>query len=152
LFTGATLNLADAYRQSGRDADGEKLLRDGIARTPRNADLHHALGLLLVRKGDKTAALEELALAARLAPDNARYAYVHAVAVNSAGKRAEALALLRAANSRHPNDIDVLSALISLTREAGDVKAALAYAKKASEILPDDPGVKRLVAELEALQ
>jgi predicted CXXCH cytochrome family protein len=151
-FTGATLNLADAYRQSGRDAQGEKLLRDGIAQTPRNADLHHALGLLLVRKGDKAAALQELALAARLAPDNARYAYVHAVAVNSAGQRAQALALLRAANSRHPNDIDVLSALISLNREAGDVKAALVYAKKAAEILPDDPGVKRLVAELGARQ
>jgi Flp pilus assembly protein TadD len=77
---------------------------------------------------------------------------VHAVAVNSAGKRAEALALLRAANSRHPNDIDVLSALISLNREAGDVKAALVYAKKAAEILPDDPGVKRLLAELGARQ
>ena len=151
-FTGATLNLADAYRQTGREAEGEKLLRDGIARTPRNADLHHALGLRLVRKGDKTGALPELALAARLAPDNARYAYVHAVAVNSAGKRPEALALLRAANSRNPFDMEVLSALISLNREAGDVKAALVYAKKAAEILPDDPGVKRLLAELEARQ
>ena len=113
-------------------------------------DLHHALGLLLVRKGDKTAALQELALAARLAPDNARYAYVHAVALNSAGQRAQAIALLRAANSRSPNDIEVLSALISLNREAGDFKAALAYARKAAEILPGDPGVKRLVSELEA--
>ena len=149
-FTGATLNLADAYRQSGRDAEGEKQLRSGIARAPRNPDLHHALGLLLVRKGDKTAALQELALAARLAPDNARYAYVHAVALNSAGKRAEAIALLRVANTRTPNDIEILSALISLNREAGDFKAALAYARKAAEILPGDPGVKRLVSELEA--
>ncbi len=77
---------------------------------------------------------------------------MHAIALNSAGQRAQALALLRAANTRNPNDMEVLSALISLNREAGDVKAALVYAKKAAEILPDDPGVKRLLAELEARQ
>ena len=55
---------------------------------PRDADLHHALGLLLIRKGDKPAAYRELADAARLAPDNVRYAYVHAIALNSEGKRA----------------------------------------------------------------
>ena len=151
LFTGATLNLADAYRQTGREAEGEKLLRDGIARTRemRTCTMRSACGWCA--RAAETGALPELAFAARLAPDNARYAYVHAVAVNSAGKRAEALALLRAANS-HPNDIDVLSALISLNREAGDVKAALVYAKKAAEILPDNPGVKRLLAELETRQ
>ncbi len=149
-FTGATLNLADAYRQAGREANGEKALRRGIALTPRQADLHHALGLLLVRKGDKPAALAELALAARLAPDNARYAYVHAVALNSAGKTAEAITLLRTANSRHPDDLEILSALISLNRAAGDFKAALVHARKAAEILPGDPRIQRLVSELEA--
>ena len=87
--------------------------------------------------------------AARLAPDNARYAYVEAIAVHSAGRRSAALALLRSANQRHPNDLDILSALISISREAGDQRAALRYARKAAEILPDDQGVTRLVAELE---
>ncbi len=132
-----------------RDGDGEKVLRRGLALLPRAADLHHALGLLLVRKGDKSAALPELALAAKLAPDNARYAYVYAVGLHSAGKRAEALAVLRAADARHPYDLEILSALISMNREAGDGKAALRYAKKAAEVLPNDPAVKKLVTELE---
>jgi hypothetical protein len=39
-----------------------------------------------------------------------------------------------------------------MNREAGDAKAALSYARKLAEVLPDDPGVKRMVAELEGAQ
>lgn len=151
-FVGAYINLADAYRQQGREPESEKILRRGLTLLPRAADLHHVLGLSLVRKGgkdDKTAALNELALAAKLAPDNARYSYVHAVALHSAGKGDEALAILRAADVRHPYDLEILGALVSMNREAGNAKAALPYARKIAEILPGDPGVKRLVAELE---
>ena len=118
---------------------------------PRNADFHHALGLLLVRKGDKPVALQSLAQAARLAPDNARYAYVHAIALNSLGKRTEALGLLRATQARHPDDLDTLNALVSIQTEAGDPKAALVYAEKMAVLLPDDPSVRRLLADLKAL-
>jgi predicted CXXCH cytochrome family protein len=146
---GAYVNLADAYRQQKRDDAGEQVLRRGLSVLPRAADLHYVLGLLLVRKGDKTAALKELATAVKLAPDNARYAYVYAVGLNSIGKRDKALAMLKATDARHPYDLDVLGALISINREAGNAKAALIYARKAAEALPDDPEVKRLVTELE---
>ena len=92
------------------------------------------------------------ALAAKLAPDNARYAYVYAVGLNSTGKRAEALSVLRAAEARHPYDLEILSALISINRDAGDAKAALPYARKAAEIMPNDANVKKLLADLEAKQ
>jgi Flp pilus assembly protein TadD len=143
------VNLADAYRQLNRDTEGEKVLRRGLALLPRAANLHHVLGLLLVRKGDHSAALKELASAAKLEPDNARYAYVHAVGLHSAGKRSEALVVLRAADKRHPYDLEILSALISMNLEAGDSKAALPYARKAAEVLPDDQGLKALLAKLE---
>ena len=107
------------------------------------------LGLLLVRTGDKSAVLRELALAAKLAPDNARYAYVYAVGLNSAGKRTEVLAVLRAADQRHPYNLEILSALISVHREASNIRDALAYARKLAEVLPEDPGVKRLLSELD---
>jgi predicted CXXCH cytochrome family protein len=149
-FAGAYVNLADAYRQLGRESEAERTLRRGLALLPRAADLHFALGLLLVRKGDKAAALGELALAAKLAPDNARYSFVYAVGLHSAGRRGEALAALRAADARHPYDLEILGALVSMNREAGDAKAALPYARKVAEVLPDDPNVKRLLNELEA--
>jgi predicted CXXCH cytochrome family protein len=151
-FVGAYVNLADAYRQQGRDDEGEKQLRRGLSLSPDSADLHHALGLLLVRKTDKTAALQELAKAAKLAPDNARYAYVHAIGLNSAGKWREALAVLKAANARLPYNLDILSALISIQREAGDNKAALVYAREAAEALPDNKEIKQLITELEGVK
>ena len=151
-FVGAYVNLADAYRQQGRDAEGEKQLRQGLTLSPDAADLHHALGLLLVRLTDKTAALQELALAAKLAPDNARYAYVYAIGLNSAGKQREALSVLKAANVRQPYNLDILSALISMQREAGDSKAALVYARKAAEVLPDNKEIKQLITELEGIK
>jgi tetratricopeptide (TPR) repeat protein len=149
-FAGAYVNLADLLRQLGRDPEAEKVLRRGLAVLPRDADLHHSLGLLLTRKGDRDAALKEFVEAAKLAPDNARYAYVHAIAVDSAGKRAQALTLLRSANKRHPNDLDILSALLSISRETGDRQAALRYAKQLAEMLPGNPNLSRLIAELEA--
>jgi len=148
-FIGAYVNLADAYRQQGRDAESEKLLRRGLMLLPRAPDLHHALGLLLVRKGDKGAAIKELAVAAKLAPDNARYGFVYAVGLHSAGRRGEALSVLRAAEARHPYDLDILGTLVALNREAGKPRDALPYARKIAEVLPDEPGVKQLIADLE---
>ena len=113
LFDPAYVNLADALRQLGRDAEGESVLRRGLARMPRNADLHHALGLLLVRQGDQRAALKELSAAARLAPDNPRFLYVEAIALHGAGRRSEALTLLRRADQRHPGNPDIRAALHS---------------------------------------
>jgi hypothetical protein len=52
-FGRAYVNLADAWRQQGRESEAEKVVARGLAVLPRNADLHHALGLLLTRKGDK---------------------------------------------------------------------------------------------------
>ncbi|MDD5321759.1 MAG: tetratricopeptide repeat protein [Methylococcales bacterium] len=151
-FVGAYVNLADAYRQQGRDDEGEKQLRRGLSLLPNAADLHHALGLLLVRKTDKTAALQELAKAAKLAPDNARYAYVYGIGLNSAGKQREALAVLKAADVRQRYDLDILSALISMLREAGNNKAALVYAREAAEALPNNKEIEQLILELEGVK
>ena len=56
-----------------------------MAIEPNNGDIRHALGLLLVRQHEYTAALPLLQRASELAPDNPRYAYVYAVALNSSG-------------------------------------------------------------------
>src|ERR1700756_5160775 len=45
----AGINLAHLYRQLGRDGEGEGVLRAGIAASPRDAGLHHSLGLTLTR-------------------------------------------------------------------------------------------------------
>ena len=75
-----------------------------------------------------------------------------AIGLHSSGKRDTALSELRAAEARHLYDLDILGALVSMNREAGNVRAALPYAHKLAEILPGDPSVKALVIELEARQ
>ena len=103
-WTPAYVNLADLLRQTDRDDEGERILRAGIVRRPNDASLHHSLGLLLVRRKDMPAALASLDRAAKLAPDDTRFAYVYAVALQSAGKSREALAVIESAISRAPGD------------------------------------------------
>jgi len=149
-FAGAYINLADAYRQLGRDSEGEKFLRQGLAVLPHAADLHHGLGLLLVRNANKEEALKEFAEAAKLAPDNARYAYVYAIALHSAGKSKQAVTVLKEADKHQPFNMDVLSALVSIQLEMGNQKAALIYARKAAEAQPGDMEIKKLIEALAA--
>lgn len=151
-FVQGWVNLADAWRGAGRDQGAEAVLREGLAVMPQSPELLHSLGLTQSRLGNKEAALRSLAQAARLAPERARYAYVWAVGLNSAGRTGEAIAALRDALRRHPYDVEILGALISLEQRAGDVRAALSHARKLAEIVPADPRVQALVEELAAVQ
>jgi predicted CXXCH cytochrome family protein len=117
-YAPAAANLADLYRRIGRDADGEHVLRAALVVSPQDAGLHHALGLTLVRLQRRDAALDELRRAAELDPGEARYAYVYAVALHSAGRDDEAAAVLRDNLARHPNDRGSVSALIAFGRKA----------------------------------
>ena len=102
-----------------------------------------------MRKDDKTSALKEFAKATKLAPNDAGYGYVYAIALNSLGKQHKALAVLKAVDKRQPHNLQILSALISINREAGDNKTALVYARKAAEALPSNKEIEQLITELE---
>jgi tetratricopeptide (TPR) repeat protein len=79
-YVPAWVNLADLMRLTNRESDTEALLREGLQVMPRDAMLHHVLGLSLVRQGRRDEALRELRRATELAPDNQRFAYVYGVA------------------------------------------------------------------------
>ena len=130
LFAPAYVNLADLYRAVGRDADGDKILREGIRIAPNSAILHHALGLALVRLKRADAALGELERATVLEPGNVRFAYVYAVALHSSGKVDAALKRLEKALAADPNDRDVLQALASFHQARGENAAAEKYAER----------------------
>jgi predicted CXXCH cytochrome family protein len=147
-YAPAAINLADLYRQTGRDRDGETVLRAATDAAPRDGGLHHALGLTLTRLKQPEAALSEFRRAAELEPGRARYTYVYAVALHSAGRRDEAISVLKDSSTRHPSDRDTLLALISFSREAGDAGAALDYAERLARIAPDDRALGGLIQEL----
>jgi predicted CXXCH cytochrome family protein len=147
-YAPAAANLADLYRGLGREADGESVLRAALLVSPQDAGLHHALGLTLVRLKRADQALDELRSAAELDPGQARYAYVYAVALHSAGHVGEAITELKENLTRHPNDRDTLLALISFSRESGDIGSALEFAERLEGIVPDTPGLTGLIQDL----
>ncbi len=59
-----------------------------------------------------------------LEPQNIRYAYVYAVALDSTGKPEHAIEILTLAHEQRPADRDVLYALISFHQKAGNIEDA----------------------------
>jgi Tfp pilus assembly protein PilF/cytochrome c553 len=133
-YVPAYVNLADLYRALGRDTDGERILRAGLEKSPGDASLHHALGLVLVRQHRLDEALDELKRATVLDPGNARFAYVYAVALHSTGDAGGAIASLETALAAHPDDRDILQALASFHAERGDTGKARDYMKRLQEL------------------
>ncbi|MEC5398056.1 tetratricopeptide repeat protein [Uliginosibacterium sp. H1] len=118
-FVPAWANLADLLRRLNREADAEAALREGLKHAPDAAALHHSLGLSLVRQQRLKEALPELAAATRARDATPRYSYVYAVALHSAGRSREALAILDAQLKQRPGDSEVAQARAAIAREAG---------------------------------
>ena len=147
-FAPASVNLADLYRETGRDHEGEAALRSALAHSPQDAGLHYALGLALIRLKKAEDALGELGQAASLAPENAQNTYVYAVALESVGRRAEARQVLAAWLGPHPDNREILTALVEMSQQAGDLESALLYAEHLARLAPDDHDLARFVAAL----
>jgi tetratricopeptide (TPR) repeat protein len=147
-YTAAWVNLADLYRRSGRDDDAEQLIREGLRSMPADGALNHSLGLLLVRTNRRDEALEHLARAAEGQPDNSRYVYVHAVALNSMSQPQAATDLLADAATRFPMDFDIHWALATMFRDQGRFEEARVVAAELARKFPENPGVEELLSTL----
>ncbi len=121
-YAPAYINLADMYRVQQRDADAERVLRDGIAVCRTTAALHYALGLTLARLKRMDNAVVELRLAATTEPANLRFAYGYAVALESTGKKSQAIQLLERTLIAHPGDADITSALATMRSQTGGTR------------------------------
>ena len=110
------INLADLYRVQGQEKRAEALLRQALSRSPREADLHHALGLSLVRQGKAPQALLALERAVQLEPQDLDFGYVLIVAWSEAGRTAEALKLARRYLVHYPEQEQLLTVSAELAR------------------------------------
>jgi predicted CXXCH cytochrome family protein len=105
------LNYADFYRAQNNDAAAEPLLIRASRIYPDSASVHFALGLLRVRQKRTPEAVSELAIAARLSPDDSHFAYVYAVGLYTTGQKDAALSVLNNASTRFPANAEISSAL-----------------------------------------
>ncbi len=144
----AAVNLADVLRAQERDDQGETVLRDALARAPESAELHHALGLLLVRQRRRDEAGSELARAAQLA-DDGRFTYAYGLLLVESGRDAEGLRTLEQALVQRPGDRRLLFTLATLHRDRGEREAAIRYGRRLVEAAPGDPGAAQFLASLE---
>lgn len=149
-FPPAYVNLADLYRQLGREPEAIRTLRDGLALCSDSADIPHALGLALVRTDKLGEALVYLEQASTRAPDVTRYAYVYGVALESAGPKGRGIDVLKQAHERHPADTEVLSALVEYCHDAGKLEEAITYAQRLAALLPGDASAQALLDRLTA--
>jgi Flp pilus assembly protein TadD len=93
--------------------------------------------------------LDLLRRAHELMPDNTRYAYAYAVALNSSGSAKEAFSLLEEAHQQHPADRNILTALVSIARDKGDFGAAPQHARELLTLDPGNAPLRSLIPELE---
>jgi len=148
-FFPASIALAETLRAAGDEPGAEALLRKALVKNAEAGALHHALGLSLIRQGRAAEALGALAEAARRAPDNARFAYVHGVALHDLGERDKALATLRDATARFPSDGDILYALASYEVEANDAPSAMARLEALLRLEPENEEAQAMLRSLQ---
>jgi tetratricopeptide (TPR) repeat protein len=149
-FAPAAIQLAEIARGRGDEQGAEATLKKALADNPDSGPLTHALALSLIRQKRLPEAIAKLEEAARLAPDDPHYAYVHAVALHDTGAPDKAIAALRAALARRPNNREILIALASYEAQQGDYASALGHAQALQRLEPDDPSVRGFVESLRA--
>ncbi len=148
LFAYSYINLADLYRQQGREKDAERVLVDALDTHTNLPEVHHALGLTYVRQNRNEKALTHLQKAAELAPEIPRFAYVYGIALNSTGDPQAAIKALKSTLKLHPYNRDVLYALTTLHIENGETEAAIGYAKKLVSYFPEVEAFSQILQQL----
>lgn len=148
-YVPAYLNWADTARAAGDEATADRVLHEGLRHVAGNPTLRHALGLKLAREQRLPEALRELEAAALAAPENTRFGYVYAVALQSAGRLSAARAALDRALERLPEDRELLVAAAEYAREARDPAAEHGFADRVLRAYPDDRGLAHWAATLD---
>jgi len=126
-FVPAMVNLADLYRQTGKDNQATTLLFNAVKVMPENAMAQFALGLQQVRQKNISTAVKHLKIAAQLSPTLAYYHYVYAVALDTSGDTKQAVQVLENALMVNPNNQQLISSLISYYRKLGDMEKVQFY-------------------------
>ena len=121
----------------------------GTQRVVRGVPRSRLESRCVARKRRTAESLDALREAVGISPDDARFAYVYAVALDSAGRQRDALRVLEAAVKRRPYDRDVLSGLAHFTAQAGSRDSALGYVKQLRELDPESREYAELAAQIE---
>ncbi len=148
-FSGARINLAELYRASGQNEKSERSYAEAIAISPEQADLRYGHALSLVRIKALPDAIAELEMAVSLDPDNSRYRTTLAIALDSAGRTADALAIIDKAGRE--TDANMLGVAIQFGLKLRRFPETLKHAEALARLQPNNPQIADLVRQLRAV-
>lgn len=144
-FLPALLNLADLYRSLNSEDEARPLLERALRVAPDNANAQQAMGLYLVRKGDRDAALEHFAAAVEQPGAGPGNFYTYAVALDSAGRTDDAIAALAAASKRFPNTLELYYLQVSYMDKSGNTIGIQKYLSLLDEVAGNNPQIRAWV-------
>ena len=143
-YVPALVNLSEYYRHRDDHAEAEALLKRALQAAPESAVIQHAFGLHLVRIKNYPRALEYLQRAITAEGAQPRHAYVYAIAQDSIGDTKGAIRTLIQANTRWPNQYDILWNLVVLLDKSGQTMSIRRYLAALSAIAPRSPQLLQL--------
>ncbi len=147
-FAEARFNMALAFRALGRDAEAIEALRAAIRLRPDYVAAEATLAELLRSAGRVDEAAEHLDAALRAAPDGT-VGVSMALTYMDESRSADAIAVLRQVQARHPEDLEAANMLAWLLATAPraqlrDGAAAVTLAERAVAGSGDQPDADRL--------
>ncbi|MDB6051155.1 MAG: hypothetical protein JWR17_3901 [Pseudomonas sp.] len=138
-FYPAVIALAQWLEGNNRSTEASLLLSSELAKHPDSALLNHTQGLALIRAGQTQPAMGALQAATRLAPENAQFGFVLAIATHDNGQLAQACEQLEKLLAQHPQNRDVRLTLVRYLQENAKAARAQQLLVDLIKINPDDP-------------
>ena len=111
-FAPAYVNLADLYRRFGNTVAESETLAIGVEQNPADRALRYSYALHFVRHKQLDKTLQHVTKAMQLSPENSQYAYLYLLALESLGRKRQAL-----------SEIDELIERVSDNRQLSALKA-----------------------------
>jgi tetratricopeptide (TPR) repeat protein len=132
-FIPAYINYSEYLLQRGKHKKAYDILQDGLKNIPDAAIIHHALGLWYVRNKKTDKAISWLKKAVELDRQNARLAYVYAVAIGEKDPKG-AIKILEEAYAKHTGDLQIVSGLAYYYKMIGDHAKSKIYEEKFNKL------------------
>ncbi|MFO8058166.1 MAG: tetratricopeptide repeat protein [bacterium] len=141
--------LAYNLLKEGRALEAQGWAEEAVELSPRNAEAHYVLGVILMQREKLSRAEEEFTKAANLEPDNAEYVIQLADIMLKQGKARPALLALEDFAKRHPEALMVRYYVAAILRRAGDPDEA---AERYENILESSPSFYPALYDLMKLE
>jgi len=132
------LNIAVRHHTSGELDKAEALYQQILQKLPDQPTALHNMGELLCRRRNNGAAVEYLARAATLEPNNPNYHNTLSVALLGAGRPDDAFIEVQKALALNPNQANAISNLGICHADRGELPASIAAFEKAIAMEPDN--------------